>query len=58
MLMKEPHESHAQLNVNVANLPDPLTDIWEQPDSQQQRLVIETLARLPTKVSPSDKSDD
>lgn len=45
----------SQLNLNFTNVPDPLIRIWEQLDSQQQRLVIETLARLLTKVNQSDK---
>jgi len=47
-----------QLNLSFANLPDPLMRIWEQLNSQQQRIVIETLARLLTKVSQSDKPEE
>jgi hypothetical protein len=44
-----------QLNLNFANLPEPLMRIWEQPDSQLQCIVIETLARILNRVSQSDK---
>ena len=47
-----------QLNLKFANLPDPLIRIWEQLDSQQQRLVIETLARILNRVSQSNKPEE
>jgi hypothetical protein len=47
-----------QLNLNFANLPNPLMRIWKQLDAQQQRLVIETLARILNRVSQSNKSEE
>ena len=47
-----------QLNLNFANLPEPLMRIWEQLDSQQQRIVIETLARILNRASQSDKTEE
>ena len=47
-----------QLNLNFANLPNPLLRIWKQLDAQQQRLVIETLARILNRVSQSDKPEE
>ena len=47
-----------QLNLNFTNLTDPLMRIWEQLDPQQQRLVIETLARLLTRASQYDKPEE
>jgi hypothetical protein len=46
-----------QLNLNFANLPNSLMRIWKQLDAQQQRLVIETLARILNRVSQSNKSE-
>jgi hypothetical protein len=51
-----------QLNLNFANLPDPLLRVWERLDSQQKQIIIETLARLLTKgtqsVKPKEPSHD
>jgi len=47
-----------QLNLNFANLPDPLLHVWEGLDSQQKQIVIETLARLLTKVGQTVKPEE
>lgn len=51
-----------QLNLNFANLPDPLLRVWEKLDPQQKQFIIETLARLLTKsaqpVNPEEPAHD
>jgi hypothetical protein len=39
-----------QLYLNLPNIPVPQTSLWEQFDSEQKRMVIETLARLMTQA--------
>jgi hypothetical protein len=46
-----------QLNLNFTNLPDRLTIVWEQLDSQQKQLIVETLSRLLIKVCQSEKTE-
>ncbi len=40
-----------QLNLNFTDIPIPETQLWEQFDDQQKRIVIETLARLLIKAN-------
>ncbi len=47
-----------QLNLNFSNLPDPLLRVWDQLDSQQKQIIVETLARLLAKVTQSDKAEE
>ena len=47
-----------QLNLNFTDLPHPLTIVWERLDSQQKQLVVETLARLLSKVCQSEKPEE
>ena len=39
-----------QLNLNFTDIPIPQTHLWEQFDEEQERAVIETLARLLVKA--------
>ena len=40
-----------QLNLNFNDIPIPETCLWEQFDEEQNRVVIETLARLLVKTT-------
>ena len=41
----------AQLHLNFLDIPIPETCLWEQFDEEQNRVVIETLARLLVKTT-------
>jgi hypothetical protein len=43
-----------QLNLNLTGIPIAQTRLWEQFDDEQQRTVIETLARLMTQAVRPD----
>ncbi len=47
-----------QLNLNFSNLPEQRTIIWEHLDPQQRQLVVETLARLLSKIPQPEKPEE
>jgi hypothetical protein len=47
-----------QLNLNFTEIPVPETCLWEQFHEEQKRLVVEALARLPTKASRGDQHQE
>jgi len=47
-----------QLNLNFTDLPEHRPIVWEQLGSQQKKLVVETLARILSKVSQPGKSEE
>jgi hypothetical protein len=59
-----PHPSQArrampQLHLKfLDDLPVPETCLWEQFDDEQQRIVVETLARLMTKATRAHESQE
>jgi phenylpyruvate tautomerase PptA (4-oxalocrotonate tautomerase family) len=47
-----------QLNLNFIEIPIPETCLWEQFDSEQKRLVIETLTRLLVKLTQANNQEE
>jgi predicted Fe-S protein YdhL (DUF1289 family) len=51
----------AQLHLNFLDIPIPETCLWEQLDDEQQRRIVEALARLlvkATRITHQEQTDD